>query len=245
MAAWAARRGASSAGSRPNAATRPVGVSSSTRPPKLCTLAMTASSARLDCDQPSTLSVLLRSTRSRVRLRRSHRSRGVRGRRADGRRRGPLWAGSGLARAIRAQAELLQARIHGVARDPEPDGGRARCSSPSPRAPPGALPHRLVSARPRSPSGGAGAGTVVLRLQRVPGCPPSPPGRIGEQGRALDDIGQLADIAGPGVREQPRLGLGIQALRAAARTRRRRGRGTARRGAGCPGRGRAAGADRA
>ena len=47
---------------------------SSTRPPKLCTLAMTPSSARLDGDQPSTLSVFRRSTRSRARLRRSHRS---------------------------------------------------------------------------------------------------------------------------------------------------------------------------
>ena len=134
---------------------------------------MTASSARLDRAQPSRLSTLRSSARNSVMLRRSHCIPVfVAGEPAAGAagRGGP---GAALRDMIRAQAELLQSRIHGVPGDPQLGPRRARCSTPSARAPPGgAQPHRLVPARPRSPSGAPRPSPPSPSPAASPGFPP-------------------------------------------------------------------------
>jgi hypothetical protein len=122
---------------------------------------------------------------------------------------GPGRGGSRLVRWRGPQAELLQARVHGVPRDPEPGGGERDIPLRHLERGQEVLTHRLVPA-PGSPGWRPGTGRHgTLGLQRAQGRRRHHR-RIAEQGGALDDIRQLADIAGPGVREQTGLGRCVE-----------------------------------
>ncbi len=179
MAAWAARRGASSTGSRPKTAPTVVGLSSSMRPPKDVSLSSTTSSA-----EPLSLH-----------------SRTARGRPPPARGRRP----------VRAQAELLHARPHRIAGDPEHGRGARDVPAGLLEDGPHVLAQGVVERARRRDDGRGGGGLVTHRggeLEHVRGDHRP----VGQQRDPLEHVAELAHVAGPRVRQEPLLGLRRQGL---------------------------------